>query len=163
VLLNELINSPLNIRYHSDGRPYLEDSPTHISISHSSGYIAIILHENYFPGIDIELITRKVGKVAKRFLSPSELTVCNSNQEMANHRMLLHWCAKEAIFKMIPLSDIEFSTDISILIDEFVETAESFQGTFNSKSGAVPITLYHKVIGELLIVWGWVEKTRFEL
>lgn len=162
-LLNELKSEPHLIKYHNDGRPFLEDCLTNISISHSTGYIAIILHDTSIPGIDIELITRKVGRVASRFLSPEELATCNDNAELSNHRMLVHWCAKEAIFKMVPLSNIEFSTDIRISINDSTSDSDSFHGTFNDKSGPIPITLYHKLISEILIVWGWVDKVCFML
>jgi 4'-phosphopantetheinyl transferase len=162
-LLNELIGEPHLIKYHNDGRPYLEDSLTNISISHSIGYIAILLHGTHIPGIDIELITRKIGRVASRFLSPDELATCNNVAELANRRMLLHWCAKEAIFKMVPLSNIEFSTDIAILLNGPIKDSGSFQGVFNDKSGPVPITLNYKILGEVLIVWGWVDQACFAL
>jgi 4'-phosphopantetheinyl transferase len=162
-LLNELIEKPRLIKYHIDGRPYLEDHQTNISISHSIGYIAILLHTTSFPGIDIELITRKVGRVASRFLSPEELAACNNDTEFANHRMLLHWCAKEAIFKMVPLSNIEFSTDIAISMNDSIEEFGSFQGLFNYKTGAIPITLNYRTLNEAIIVWGWTDHTRFAL
>jgi 4'-phosphopantetheinyl transferase EntD len=162
-LLNELIEKPQLIKYHIDGRPYLADHQTNISISHSIGYIAILLHTTSFPGIDIELITRKVGKVASRFLSPDELAVCNNDAELANRHMLLHWCAKEAIFKMVPLSNIEFSTDIAISLNDSTKDTGSFQGVFNDKSGSIPIMLNYKILNEVLIVWGWIDQARFAL
>lgn len=162
-LLNELSCKPYLIKYHSDGRPYLENSRVSISISHSTGYVAILLHTSAAPGIDIELINRHVGRVASRFLSPDELAVCNENNEHTNRLMLLHWCAKEAIFKMIPFSNIEFATDIRILINEFAENSGSFQGTFNDKSAQIPIPLSYKLVSDVLIVWGCIDETRFIL
>ncbi|MCX6237499.1 MAG: 4'-phosphopantetheinyl transferase superfamily protein [Bacteroidia bacterium] len=162
-LLNELKSEPNPIKYHNDGRPYIEDCLTNISISHSTGYIAIILHNTSIPGIDIELTSRKVGRVASRFLSPEELATCNDKAELSNHWMLVHWCAKEAIFKIVPLSNIEFSTDIRLLMNDSLEDSDSFKGTFNDKSGSITITLYHKLVSEVLIVWGWVDKARFSL
>jgi len=162
-LLNELIPERQLIKYHIDGRPYLENDSTNISISHSTGYIAIILLSAFIPGIDIELITRKVGKVGSRFLSFDELAVCNEEAELSNHRMLVHWCAKEAIYKMVPFSNIEFATDIRVLLSNSVEDSGSFQGFFNDKSGSIPITLYYKIVSEVLIVWGWVDPVRFHI
>lgn len=161
-LLNELISEHHLIKYHNDGRPYLENSPINISISHSSGYIAIILHTSSIPGIDIELVTRKVGRVASRFLSPDELNTCNDDTELSNHRKLMYWCAKEAIFKMIPLSNIEFSTDIQVIINDSEEDSGAFEGIFNDKSEPIPIILNYKLLSEVLIVWGSVEKTWFK-
>ncbi len=160
-LLNELITEQHLIKYHIDGRPYLEDSATNISISHSTGYIAIILHSIAMPGIDIELISRKVGKVGSRFLSPEELAVCNEEEALSNHLMLIHWCAKEAIYKMVPFSNIEFATDIRILLGKSVKDTGSLQGIFNHKSGPIPIPLDYKIVGEVLMVWGMVDENEF--
>ncbi|NEW81870.1 MAG: 4'-phosphopantetheinyl transferase superfamily protein [Mariniphaga sp.] len=162
-LLNELIPEQLLIKYHIDGRPYLENCSTNISISHSTGYIAIILQSASIPGIDIELIARKVGKVGSRFLSSDELAVCNEEAELSNHRMLVHWCAKEAIYKMVPFSNIEFATDIRILLNSSVEDSGSFQGFFNYKSGPIPIILYYRMVSEVLVVWGWVDEVKFHI
>jgi 4'-phosphopantetheinyl transferase len=162
-LLNELFGEPHLIKYHTDGRPYLENSQTNISISHSIGYVVVMLHYTYSPGIDIELISREVGKVGSRFLSPDELFICNEKPESSNRRMLLHWCAKEAIYKMIPFSNIEFATDIRILMSNFAEDSGSFKGIFNDKSGPISITLYYKVISEVLIVWGCVDENKFHI
>ena len=160
-LLNELINEQRLIKYHIDGRPYLENCPINISISHSIGYIAILLHTKSIPGIDIELTTRKVGRIASRFLSTDELATCNDNSELSNRRMLVYWCAKEAIFKMVPLSNIEFSTDIRVIINDCTENSGSFRGVFNDKSGPIEITLYYKLVAEVLIVWGWINESQF--
>jgi 4'-phosphopantetheinyl transferase len=162
-LLNKLITETRLIKYHNDGRPYLENCPINISITHSTGYVAILLHGTSLPGIDIELITRKVGRVASRFLSPDESAACSENGQPSNRLLLLHWCAKEAIFKMIPLSEIEFSSDISILISDTTADSGSFQGTFNAKPDKVTITLYYRIVNEILIVWGWTDKVRFKL
>ncbi len=162
-LLNELIHEQHLIKYHNDGRPYLENCSTNISISHSTGYIAIILHSDAMPGIDIELANRKVGKVGSRFLSPDELAVCNEEAALSNHRMLVHWCAKEAIYKMVPFSNIEFATDITILLSNSAEDCGSFQGFFNVKSGPVPIVLYYRIVCEVLMVWGCVDENRFHI
>ena len=157
-LLNEVMSEPHLIKYHIDGRPFLENCPLNISISHSAGYVVILLHELFTPGIDIEITTRQVGRVASRFLSPDELAACKAVPELSNHRLLMHWCAKEAIYKMIPLSNIEFSTDIRILANDFAADSGSFQGIFNDKSGPIPIILYYKLVDEVLIVWGWVDE-----
>lgn len=157
-LLNELISEPCLIKYHNDGRPYLENRQLHISISHTTGFVAIILHSILIPGIDIEITTRQVGRVASRFLSPDELAVCTGVTGLSNRQLLIHWCAKEAIFKMVPLSNIDFSTDIQILINDVAEDFGSFQGTFNEKSGKIPILLYYMVVNEVLLVWGCINE-----
>lgn len=160
-LLGELITQPQFIKYHDDGRPYLDQNTLNISISHSTGYIAILLHTTSIPGIDIELITRQVGRVASRFLSPEELAFCKAANDNSNFRMLVHWCAKEAIFKMIPLSNIEFASDIVLSINDLSAESGCFDGTFNYGTEPVPISLNYQITEEVLIVWGCVDGSLF--
>lgn len=162
-LLSELITDPPLIKYHNDGKPFFENSTVNLSISHSAGYVSIILHTTSVPGIDIELINRKVGRVGSRFLSPEEFEACCEKGHPSDFRMLLHWCAKEAIFKIIPLSEIEFSRDIRISINAVLEEAGSFRGTFNSRPDPITMTLYYRIADELLMVWGWVDPLKFKL
>ena len=162
VLLNELSDKQTRISYHNDGRPFAENSIFNISISHTGIYVAIVLHSKAIPGIDIELVNRQVGRVANRFLSNDEKSNCFEGKELSNFRLLMHWCAKEAIFKMIPLTDIEFATDIKINYYVSTSNTGTFQGSFEFMTGSAPITLYYRILGELLIVWGSIEEGELE-
>jgi len=153
-LLNELTGERNLIKYHQDGRPYLDHSKYLISISHTTGFAAIMLHESFLPGIDIENATRPISRVASRFLSPDEFDVCHEASGFSNHKLLLHWCAKEAIFKMVPFSDIEFSTDIQIKLGEPIRDSGSFQGLYNGKSEQVPVALEYLEKEGVIMVWG---------
>ena len=160
ILLNELIGTQKRIGYHNDGRPFIINSHINISISHTGIYISVFLHSDAIPGIDIELVTRQVGRVAQRFLSPDELNSCSDGEGYSNWKLLVHWCAKEAVFKMIPLTDIEFATDIHINYSGSISNTGTLQGTFKYKTDSTHITLSYRVLDELLIVWGWIEKEK---
>jgi len=154
-LLNELTGETILIKYHNDGRPYLENSKYQISISHTTGFVAIMLHQTCFPGIDIELASRQVSRVARRFLSMEEYEVCRSNEGFLNRKLLLHWCAKEAIFKMVPYSDIKFSKNIQIKLGDSIQDSGSFHGLFIWKSEPVPIALEYLEKKGVIMVWGY--------
>ena len=153
-ILNELTRETTEIKYYTDGRPYLESCKYNISISHTDGFVAIMLHEISFPGIDIEQSSRQISKVASRFLSPDEADACRVTTEFSNHKLLLHWCAKEAIFKMVPFSDVEFSTDIHIKLSDPIQDSGSLQGLFFGKSGQISIALEYLEIKGVIMVWG---------
>lgn len=153
-LLNALTGEPNLINYHNNGRPYLDNAKIQISISHTIGFVAIMLHQTSLPGIDIELATRQVSKVASRFLSPEEYEVCRSNGGFLNRKLLLHWCAKEAIFKMVPFSDIEFSKDILIKLSDSIQDSGSLQGLFIAKPEPIPIALRYLERDGVIMVWG---------
>ena len=159
-MLRELLGKTTSINYHNDGRPYLESGKYNISISHTTGFVAIMLHGINIPGIDIELASRQVSRVASRFLSPDEVEACRGTTEFSNHKLLLHWCAKEAIFKMIPFSNVEFSTDIQITLDDTINYSGLFQGLYTGKTGQILIPLEYIEENGVMMVWGRTSEIR---
>lgn len=105
VLLKKLAGQELSIAYHEDGAPYLPGSPYAISISHTDGYAAVQLHEQAV-GVDIEYRSNRVIKIRSRFMSPEEDASIDAGHE-AEH-LLIYWCAKEALFKLIRQQDVDF-------------------------------------------------------
>jgi len=154
-LLNELTGQVIQIYYYLDGRPFLKSLSTNISISHTKGYAAILLHDKRIPGIDIELNSRSAEKVAARILSTEELESCREDEGYSNKKLLIHWCAKETIFKMRPEHSVSYLKQIHISLNDLIEDTQPFSGIFHSESGTVAINLFFKSIEELIIVWGW--------
>ena len=161
VLLNQLTGSQTRIKYFSDGRPYPVNEKYNLSISHTTGFVGVIIHSVLIPGIDLELISRPVGRVALRFLSSEEYDACTEVNELSNHKLLLHWCAKEAIFKIVPFSDIEFSTDILISLNKTNPNARLFHGIFKNHSDQISIPLEYLEIEGVLVVWACTSKQNF--
>lgn len=112
VLLKELSGLNLPIAYHADGAPYLPDSPYHLSISHTNGYAAVLLQEQPAAGIDIEYYSERILKIRSRFMSPEE-AACVDPDNVVKH-LLVYWCAKEALFKMIRQQDVDFTEHLHI-------------------------------------------------
>lgn len=112
VLLKELSGLNLLIAYHEDGAPYLPDSPYHLSISHTNGYAAVLLQEQPAAGIDIEYYSERILKIRSRFMSPEENATVHPDNEVKH--LLIYWCAKEALFKMIRQKDVDFIEHLHI-------------------------------------------------
>ena len=112
VLLKELSGSELLIAYHEDGAPYLLDSAYHLSISHTNGYAAVLLQEQPAAGIDIEYYSTRILKIRSRFMSPEE--DASVDPDNAVKHLLVYWCAKEALFKMIRQQDVDFIEHLHI-------------------------------------------------
>jgi len=121
---------PLSIEYLSSGRPYLKNNKTAISISHTKGYVAIMLSEILNIGTDIEQRSNRIQQVSHKFMQPEELE--NISRLSCDHplALLLHWSAKESLFKATPDEGIDFIKDFRIL--EF--SAPSENGRFMGKS-----------------------------
>ncbi len=106
VLLQELTGGPARIAYRPDGAPFLPDLPLHISISHTKGYAAVLSQERPAAGIDIEYRSGRVSKIRSRFMNPEE--EAGIDKEHETEHLLLHWCAKETLFKMIGREEVDF-------------------------------------------------------
>jgi 4'-phosphopantetheinyl transferase EntD len=122
LLLQKLSGRKTEISYQPDGKPVLKESKLNISISHSANLVVVLLAETAC-GVDAELKDRSIENVAKRFLHPDEISHINSS---GNRRFLqiLHWCAKEAIFKCSRQHGIQF--DKQIKIEPFDAVTETF-------------------------------------
>lgn len=113
VLLQTLCGEHQEIAYEEDGKPYLPDSDIHISISHTKGFVALILSETLRVGVDIEYFNPRVRNIRHKFLSHAENSFIDPRQE--TEQLLLCWCAKETLYKLLAHEGIQFSSHLNIL------------------------------------------------
>ena len=117
LLLEHLSGPETYINYHENGAPFLTGSSLHISISHTKGYVAVILSEDKNPGIDIEYRSERAWKLRKKYLSDNESKIFLSPNHALNHADLatLCWCAKETAFKALQQPEVDFIEHLHIL------------------------------------------------
>lgn len=106
VLLYRMLGEEKEIVYQPEGKPYLADGSYCISISHTKGYVAVILGADREVGIDIEQYGKRVHQVASRFMRDDEQA--GVYQGDATWGELLHWSAKETLYKCVEGSDADF-------------------------------------------------------
>ncbi|WP_102406417.1 4'-phosphopantetheinyl transferase family protein [Parabacteroides bouchesdurhonensis] len=112
VLLKELLGQEVRVEYYPDGAPFLPDIPLHISISHTNNYAVVLLQESPAAGIDIEYKSDRVRKIRSRFMNPEEEINIDTAHE-TNH-LLIYWCAKETLFKMIGQDNVDFCQHLHV-------------------------------------------------
>ena len=105
VLLYSMLQEDKEIGYSSEGKPHLTDNSSFISISHTKGYVAVILSSVAPVGIDIEQYAQRVHKVSDRYIRSDEQT--EPYQGDMTWGLLLHWSAKEAVFKRMENADAD--------------------------------------------------------
>lgn len=110
-LLQTLTTEPLNIIYQPNGKPILDKAGWHISISHTKGYVAVIFGPQLV-GIDIEQYGQRVHRVAQKFMRSDE--ICNPYQGDDTWSLLLHWSAKETLFKCLDATEVDFRKHLQI-------------------------------------------------
>lgn len=111
-LLNEIFEDKLYLGHHDNGRPFLQNSVIEISISHTSRFACILTHPEESVGIDIELLSRNFTAVEKKALSPEEIEDL-SDRDRDLH-LAIYWSAKEAVYKRMSRSGIDFAKQIFI-------------------------------------------------
>ena len=125
-LLKTLSGEEKEIAYQPNGKPYLSDHSYHISISHTNykktegkthdekllGYVAMVLNEEKEVAIDIEMISPRVLKIKDRFLTEEEVKSISVDNEIIH--LLLHWSAKESVFKILDTENVNYQSQIHI-------------------------------------------------
>lgn len=102
-------NRNLVIGHEPSGKPYVEGYK--IGISHTKGFVSVILSTSCDVAVDIEYINTRVLRIADRFLredeKPNALQSSKEKKEKGDKDVvpdviptLLFWCAKETIYKL---------------------------------------------------------------
>jgi len=99
VLLQCMSNNELiEIQYDTNRKPFLNNK-IKISISHSKGYVALMLSDAKEVGIDIQVQKNNIDKGASLFMSPIELEEIGDKNY--NQKLHIYWCAKESLYKYV--------------------------------------------------------------
>ena len=149
-LLNTLFDEKVYLSHHDNGKPYLENNPVNISITHTEKYVAVILHEEENVGIDIESLDRDFSAVEKRALSEDEID--DLEDEKRNEQLAIYWCAKEAVFKLLSRYNVDFAEQIEI--ERFRPRGEGeLEATFTSKNEEEEFDLEYITFDRHVLVW----------
>ena len=111
-LLNEVFEEKMYLNHHDNGKPYLENCVTNISITHTDKYVAIIISDDDELGIDIESLDRNFAPVEQKALSEDEIDDLDDDKK--NEQLAIYWCAKEAIYKRMSQSRVNFAEQIEV-------------------------------------------------
>ena len=114
----------IRIRYDEHSKPFIELSDHHISVSHAGKFAAVIMGNNAV-GIDVEQVTQRLHRVADKFLTSEEVGMEPS--ELSTEALCLHWCAKEALYKLYGERLLDFRRHIQVL-----DIPENLEGEFTA-------------------------------
>ena len=149
-LLNTLFDDKVYLSHHDNGKPYIENNPVNISITHTEKYVAVILHEEENVGIDIESLDRDFSAVEKKALSEDEID--DLEDEKRNEQLAIYWCAKEAVYKLLSRYNVDFAEQIEI--ERFRPRGEGeLEATFTSKNEEEEFDLEYITFDRHILVW----------
>jgi len=149
-LLSELLGKDAGIVYNKNNKPFLKDGSRFISISHSHRLTAILLSTNEKVGIDLEYMSSNIGKIAFKFINRKE--VITSETEKRKYHLYLHWCAKEALYKICDKEGISIRKNITIEPFEVKESGE-IKGKVHTDKINDSFDLFYTRYNNYAIVW----------
>ncbi len=148
ILMKELMGEEKEVYYNQSGKPFLTDKSYHISVSHTKGYVAVAVNQVKHIGLDIEQISEKIRRVQSRLIAGSEYI----DKENELIHLLLHWSAKEAMFKFIDVEGVNFLSNL--FVDKFIPSQNG--GTFRTSETrtekAYKFNAYYKIDKDFVLV-----------
>ena len=149
LLLQLLTNDDKTIEHTDQGQPFLVDNSFQISISHSKDYAVVLLHKYKKVGVDIENYSQRILKVEKRFISETEYI--DPNQRTLH--LILHWCAKETLYKLMNSTEIVFKKHLHIQPFQIQEEGiMNAYETFTENKSSYSIN--YEVKDDFVLAWG---------
>ena len=112
-LVQNMLGKDARILYNPENKPFVRGNTHSISISHSNNLTAVLVSRDKRVGIDLEFMSGKISKVADKFINEKE-SITNI-PEMKKFHLYLHWCAKEAMYKICDKQDINYRDGLTII------------------------------------------------
>ena len=149
--LNTVFEDKVYLGHHDNGSPFIQNNSTHISITHTNNFVAIITHPTEDVGIDIECLERDFSVVEKKALSEDERE--DLSDKHRNLQLAIYWCAKEAIYKRMSQHGVDFAKQMEV--DKFNPKDEGdIDATFIDKDGEEEeFELEYEVFDNHVMVW----------
>ncbi len=149
-LLAELLGKEASIVYNKNNKPFLRDGSRFISISHSNKLTAILCSTNEKVGIDLEYMSSNIGAISFKFINRREKITREPDKR--KYHLYLHWCAKEALYKICDKEGISLRRNITIEPFEVKESGE-IKGKVHTKKINDSFDLFYTRYKDYSIVW----------
>lgn len=140
VLLKALCGEEKQVGHFPSGKPFLTDQSYRLSISHTRGYVAVALHPSAEVGVDIEQVADRVLRIAGRFMCAEELDgeteavkgFAGDSRTSTLYYMLLHWSAKETLYKLMGEEEVDFREHLRIMPFHLQQQGDFVAGAYKS-------------------------------
>ena len=145
-------------------KPYLPNEQYHFSISHCGDYAAAIVSSAHRVGIDIEIASEKIDRIAHKFVHENEwmnLSLAYSPQSTVkaylstvDRRLLtVLWSAKESLFKWYSLGGIDFKEHMQLANTIQKQNDHLILPFVFKKNEEIELIITSKIFDELVLSW----------
>ena len=150
VALLQSLGLPSTYQYDAAGRPYYPADDIFISITHTTGVVAVAYSSIQPVGVDIELINRNFRRVSAKYLTPAE--ALQANHYTGEHYALI-WCAKEAIYKLPWGRELVFSSDIEVKMETSCLPQSWVEVKVSDLNTRVALKVFFTFINQYCLAW----------
>jgi 4'-phosphopantetheinyl transferase EntD len=101
-------------------------------------------------GIDLEYMSHRISSISHKFINENDSIT--DNEEQKKYHLYIHWCAKEALYKICDKQDINFRDSLTI---EPFQPSDSgvIQGRVHNRSRNELFNLNYFSLGNYVVVW----------
>ncbi len=149
-LLAELKGPESKIVYNKNNKPFIKDGSHFISITHSNKLTAIMLSTRERIGIDLEYMSSNISALSFKFINRKEKITKDRNNK--RYHLYLHWCAKEALYKICDKEGISIRRDITIFPFKLEESGD-IKGKVHSERINEIFDLHYTRYDNYALVW----------
>ena len=135
------------LRKDAFGKPFAVGSEVQVALSNSFPFVAAQIHPSLPVGIDLEKPRKNLARVLDRILSQAERKDAGADPK----KMLIYWCAKEAMFKIHGERNLVFARDLSIA--PFNRSSKgTIDGSIKKEGRHAPVRLDYCIHSEYTVV-----------
>jgi 4'-phosphopantetheinyl transferase len=150
VLLNEMTGKELSIYYNENRKPFIKGNSYYISISHSRDLTSILLSHEKKVGVDLEYMSHRIASISNRFINDNDEVT--NDEELRQYHLYIHWCAKEALYKICDKQDINFKDSLTIEPFQPLENG-ILRGHVQNRSRNEIFNMNYFNLGNYVVVW----------
>lgn len=150
LLLAELLGPGHQIAYRPSGRPYLTLTERCIGITHTIGYVGVRLSTSPV-ALDMEYRSERVLRLLPRFATSEEMQLLEG-WDAATAGLIL-WSAKETMYKLFELHDVDFQRHLRIVSLHGAATEGHFRGRIDHDGFQAEVRLRYFLLDDLITVY----------
>ncbi len=132
------------------GKPFLENSPFDISLSHSGRFAAVVAAPNAC-GVDVQRLVEKLRRIEGKFMREEEFA-CLAQEKYLEH-LHVFWGAKEAMYKAYGKKKLEFREHILVEPFEYDVTFGRCKGYVRKADTNMEFDIRYRLIENYMLVY----------
>lgn len=136
----------------NQGKPHIVNVQGDISFTHSHNHAAAIYSKTRLVGIDVQIGTSKIDRIARKFISEEEFTYINVHENTMDYHHVL-WGAKESLYKAYGRRKVEFREHLMVHPFVYNDKGGKISGQVMMPDYEGAFDIYYHKINEYYLVY----------